>query len=100
MMDEYMKAISDSLFDILAKTGWSITQAADFCGISRRLFHDLMNGGSKGVRSETFVRISEGTGRTVSSLIGIEDKKNDKSEELLDKIYREISFHMRKGGAV
>lgn len=95
MMDRYMDAISESICEVLAKKGWSVTAAAGLCQISRRKFTDLASGKAKGVRLSTLVKVSEGIGVPLGSLIGI-DRERSKERESQRELDREVSFHMRK----
>ena len=63
-----LKTLSNSLYAVISQKGWSVSTAADFCGIHRNELSAILNC-KKDVRLSTLIRISEGIGKSLVFLI-------------------------------
>lgn len=71
-MEQIIKKLQEEIYFALNKKDWSLQTMADFCGVSRGELGNLLNRGQKDIKLSTLVKISEGLGKPISTLVGSE----------------------------
>ncbi len=69
-MEKRMRTLREELYITLRKNDWTLTRMSIECGISYRELQNILYNQSKDIRLSTLSKISEGTGKPISSLIG------------------------------
>ena len=96
-MEMYINMITERIIDAMNERGWSLTTAADFCGVSRGEMGKILSGKNKDIRLSTIVKISQGIEKPLLYLIG-ENRNLEEGEELMVKLHKSIGDYLRKGG--
>ena len=99
MEEKYIEALRESLFREMRRRGWNNRTAAIQCGISDREVSAILNGERKtDIKLSVIVRISEGIERPLPLLICPDEIRKDENEEVLRKVYEDLSRQLRRAG--
>ncbi len=71
-MEELMKQIRGQIFLVMGKQNWSLQTTANFCGVSYRGLQGILNQEQKDIKLSTLVKIADGLGKPISTLVGNE----------------------------
>lgn len=71
-MEQVVKKIQEEIYFGLNKKDWSLQKMADFCGISRGTLEGILNRKRNDIKLSTLVKIADGLGKPISTLVGSE----------------------------
>lgn len=69
-MEKYMNTLRNQILKEMDRKNWNITRMSVECGISSRELSYILSGKKEGLRFSTLVKLSDGIGKSISSLIG------------------------------
>lgn len=97
-MENCLKTLRDRLYSVMGKKNWTLVQMATECGISYRELQQILYNQNKDIRLSTLIRISEGLGVPLISLVDVEEMRKEENAEFISKLYSDMKEYLRKSG--
>lgn len=97
-MENCLNTLRDRLYSVMGKNNWSLTQMANECGISYRELQQILYKQNKDIRLSTLIRISDGLGIPLISLVDVEEMRKEENTEFINKLYLDMKNYLRKCG--
>lgn len=85
-----MNTLRYQLWGVMNKNNCTQEKLAEVCGISLRALCDILNYQHKGIRLETLVSISVGTGIPLANLIDAKGQAKKDNGKMIRSIYADI----------
>lgn len=97
-MEDCMKTIREKLYAVIRKNDWTLTRMSIECGISYRGLQQILYSQNKDVRLSTLIRISDGLGISLISLVDEKGAKEEENAEFISRLYLDTKNYLRKSG--
>jgi len=97
-MEDCLKALRERLYAVMGKNDWTLTRLSNECGVSYRELQQILYKQNKDVRLSTLVRISDGLGIPLISLVDMEEMRKEENAEFIRKLYSDMKEYLRKSG--
>ncbi len=97
-MEDCLKALRERLYAVMRKNDWTLTRLSNECGVSYRELQQILYNQNKDIRLSTLIRISDGLGVPLISLVDMEEMRKEENAEFISKLYSDMKEYLRKRG--